>query len=229
MNASTRPGRYNADIVGLRLVLSILVAAAVVSAQKRILYVTHSAGFVHGSIPFSERVLERESAATGKVEVISTQDLSFISADRLAEFDHASLLELGEQAASSDPIRASHLVRAALRADSKVGVKIAKIALKNDSYKAKELALKALIESAVKEVADFARVIRINLAQTRIGHNLLDTMWPWNGATGGPISAWACRARSTRDRYSCPSECSARGTRSGCTTPATPGRTGPTT
>jgi hypothetical protein len=79
--------------------------------------------------------------------------------DRLAEFDHASLLELGEQAASSDPIRASHLVRAALRADSKVGVKIAKIALKNESYKAKELALKALIESpSVESLSVLAQV-----------------------------------------------------------------------
>ncbi len=67
--------------------------------------------------------------------------------ERLARFDHAALLDLGEQATSADPVRVHHLVRAALRADSKVGVKIARIALKNPSYKAKELALKALVEA----------------------------------------------------------------------------------
>ncbi len=28
---------------------------------------------------------------------------------------------------------------------------------------------------------------------TRVGHNLMDTMWPWNGETGGPRPTTAPR------------------------------------
>lgn len=67
--------------------------------------------------------------------------------DRLARFDPSSLLRMGEQAARAEPLRVHHLVRAALRADAWVGVKVARVALKNPSSKAKELAIKALVDA----------------------------------------------------------------------------------
>ncbi len=53
---------------------------------KRLLYVTHSAGFVHGSIGISRTVLAETGARAG-VEVVSTEDLSYFDAGRLDGFD----------------------------------------------------------------------------------------------------------------------------------------------
>lgn len=80
-----------------RVSLALLVFALTVTAQtKRILYITHSAGFVHGSITVSKRALDDIARRTGKFEVFSTEDLSFLSADRLRDFDAAFFFTSGE-------------------------------------------------------------------------------------------------------------------------------------
>ena len=60
--------------------LLLLCSAAAAWAQpKRVLYLTHSAGFRHGSIEVSRQVL----AGFAGLEVVATEDLAQISADNL--------------------------------------------------------------------------------------------------------------------------------------------------
>ena len=66
---------------------------------------------------------------------------------RLAGFEPSALLRMGEQLADASPIRVHHLLRAALRFNPRVGLKIARVALKNPNLKAKEVALKALVDA----------------------------------------------------------------------------------
>lgn len=66
---------------------------------KRLLYVTHSAGFVHGSIGISRTVLAETGARAG-VEVVSTEDLSYFDAGRLDGFDAVFFFTSGELALS---------------------------------------------------------------------------------------------------------------------------------
>ena len=64
-------------------------------APKRLLYVTHSAGFVHGSIGISRTVMAEAGKRAG-VEVVSTEDLSYFDANRLDGFDAAFFFTSGE-------------------------------------------------------------------------------------------------------------------------------------
>ncbi|MGH9657116.1 MAG: ThuA domain-containing protein, partial [Bryobacteraceae bacterium] len=61
-----------------------------------VLYVTHSAGFVHGSISTSRRVLQSAATRSGALEVVSTEDLSFLTAARLRDFDVVFFFTSGE-------------------------------------------------------------------------------------------------------------------------------------
>jgi len=65
----------------------------------KILYVTHSAGYRHDSLPESERVLA-EAAARAGLEVTVTQDLSLISAETLREYAAVFFFTSGELALS---------------------------------------------------------------------------------------------------------------------------------
>ncbi len=69
-----------------------LLIAAAAFAQPRILYVTHSAGFRHGSIEVSRRVLSQLPG----LRVTTTEDLSLLSADRLRDFDAVFFFTSGE-------------------------------------------------------------------------------------------------------------------------------------
>ncbi len=66
---------------------------------KRLLYVTHSAGFVHGSIGISGTVMAETGARAG-VEVVSTEDLSYFDAGGLDRFDAVFFFTSGELALS---------------------------------------------------------------------------------------------------------------------------------
>src|SRR4051812_17238437 len=79
-------------------VFLLLCSVAAVAAPKRVLYVTHSAGFVHGSLPTSCEVLKDLGVRTGEFEVVCTEDLSLISADSLREFDVLYFFTSGELA-----------------------------------------------------------------------------------------------------------------------------------
>src|SRR5260370_20953607 len=64
--------------------LTLLTAA---DSPKRILYMTHSSGFVHDSLPTSCSVMQRLASRSGRFEVVCSDDLSLISADGLSGFD----------------------------------------------------------------------------------------------------------------------------------------------
>ena len=76
--------------------LLLLWAVAVTAAPKRVLYVTHSAGFVHGSLPTSCAVMRDIGARSGEFEVTCTEDVSLISADSLRDFDVLFFFTSGE-------------------------------------------------------------------------------------------------------------------------------------
>jgi type 1 glutamine amidotransferase len=63
---------------------------------KRILYMTHSAGYVHDSIPTSCAVMQSLAARSGQFEVLCSEDLSLIAADSLQNFDILYFFTSGE-------------------------------------------------------------------------------------------------------------------------------------
>ena len=75
---------------------AVVLAAVAFAQPKRILYVTHSAGFVHGSIGASREAMSQVARRTGKLEIFPTEDLSYITADRLREFDAIFFFTSGE-------------------------------------------------------------------------------------------------------------------------------------
>jgi hypothetical protein len=56
-------------------------------SPKRVLYMTHSAGCVHDSIPTSCSVMQDLATRSGQFEVLCSEDLSLIAADSLRNFD----------------------------------------------------------------------------------------------------------------------------------------------
>src|SRR5688500_12964940 len=58
-----------------RVIAGVLLLAAACAAQpKRVLYITHSAGFVHGSIPASVQALRDVTTRAGDIEIVATED-----------------------------------------------------------------------------------------------------------------------------------------------------------
>src|SRR5262245_4238482 len=63
---------------------------------KRILYLTHSAGFRHDSLPVSADVMREVAARSGKLEVIASEDVSLLSEATLRNFDAVFFVTSGE-------------------------------------------------------------------------------------------------------------------------------------
>lgn len=82
----------------MRAALCIALFAAALAAQpKRVLYVTHSAGFRHGSIPVSARALDEIAArSNGRLAVTWTEDVAPLNAETLAGFDAVFFFTSGE-------------------------------------------------------------------------------------------------------------------------------------
>lgn len=76
-----------------KIIPLLLCAAAMGAAPKRVLYVTHSAGFRHGSIETSIPVMQRLSPS---IEVTATEDLSRITTAGLRDFDGLFFFTSGE-------------------------------------------------------------------------------------------------------------------------------------
>ncbi len=74
----------------------LLTGGIALAGPKRVLYVTHSAGFVHGSIPLSQTMLSAAAARTGLLEVTVTEDLSLLTADSLRDYDALFFFTSGE-------------------------------------------------------------------------------------------------------------------------------------
>jgi uncharacterized protein len=89
----------------LRLCSIALLTALSAAAQRQILFVTHSAGFRHDSIPVAARALETIGRRTGAFSVTVTEDLSRLSASGLAPFDAVFFFTSGELALSDSQKR----------------------------------------------------------------------------------------------------------------------------
>ena len=78
------------------LLVFLLCAAVAPAAPKRVLYITHSAGYRHDSIPTSQAALRDIGERTGAFEVVASEDLSLINAETLREFDVLYFFTSGE-------------------------------------------------------------------------------------------------------------------------------------
>jgi type 1 glutamine amidotransferase len=78
------------------IALLLFCSLAAAGAPKRVLYFTHSAGFVHGSLGTSCEVLKDLGSRTGEFDVVCSEDLALISADGLREFDILYFFTSGE-------------------------------------------------------------------------------------------------------------------------------------
>ena len=77
--------------------LGLLSAALGWSQPKRILYITHSSGFRHDSIPTSAEALRGVAAASGgRLQVVASEDVSLITASGLRDFDALFFFTSGE-------------------------------------------------------------------------------------------------------------------------------------
>lgn len=77
-----------------------LAGGVLLAGQKRILQVTHSAGFRHDSIRTSIVALQQIGERTGRFQVTATEDLSYLTAERLRDFDAIFFFTSGELALS---------------------------------------------------------------------------------------------------------------------------------
>src|SRR6266404_2240656 len=65
-------------------------------AKRKVLYLTHSAGFKHEVLPLSEQILKQIGERSGAFEVTATQDCSALSRDRLKPYDVVVFYTTGE-------------------------------------------------------------------------------------------------------------------------------------
>lgn len=80
-----------------RVFLAGMLLAGVMAGQaKRVLYVTHSAGFRHDSIPVSVEALREAVRAGGRVEIVATEDVGMLNAATLRGFDAVLFFTSGE-------------------------------------------------------------------------------------------------------------------------------------
>lgn len=75
--------------------LAVLATSAFAQA-KRVLYITHSAGYRHDSLPVSAQVMREVAARSGKLEVVASEDVSLLTAATLREFDAVFFFTSGE-------------------------------------------------------------------------------------------------------------------------------------
>lgn len=82
-------------------IFALALLAITLHAAPRVLYVTHSAGYRHDSIPASVEVLRGICTRTGLCEVEATEDLSAISADNLRRYSAVLFFTSGELSLSA--------------------------------------------------------------------------------------------------------------------------------
>jgi len=61
------------------LLLLGLLQMVALAQPKKVLYITHSAGYRHDSLPLSQQVIKKVAARTGKLDVTATDDVSELS------------------------------------------------------------------------------------------------------------------------------------------------------
>ena len=65
-------------------------------SKRKVLYLTHSAGFKHDVVPLSEQILKQIGERSGAFEVTATQDCSVLSRDGLKPYDAVVFYTTGE-------------------------------------------------------------------------------------------------------------------------------------
>jgi type 1 glutamine amidotransferase len=70
--------------------------APVARAKRKVLYLTHSAGWKHDVLPLSEQILKQLGERSGAFEVTATQDCSLLSRDNLKQYDAVVFYTTGE-------------------------------------------------------------------------------------------------------------------------------------
>lgn len=85
-------------VFGRGLLLAVVLAAAVQAQPKKILYLTHSAGFRHDCLPLSQQVMRDIAARSGKIEITATEDLASLS--DLRDYAAVAFFTSGELALS---------------------------------------------------------------------------------------------------------------------------------
>jgi len=83
-------------VSGTLLSLVFLFAASAAAQPKRVLYLTHSAGFRHDSIPASVQAVTQAVNATGKLQIVHSEDVSLLNATSLSGFDAVFFFTSGE-------------------------------------------------------------------------------------------------------------------------------------
>lgn len=71
-------------------------------ASRKVLYLTHSAGYKHDVLPLSEQILKEIGEHSGAFEVTATQDCSLLSRDNLKQYDAVVFYTTGELPISAE-------------------------------------------------------------------------------------------------------------------------------
>ena len=71
-------------------------AAVPLEPQRKVLYLTHSAGFQHGVLPLSEKILGEIGAASKAFEVTVARDSSLVNRKNLRDYDAVVFYTSGE-------------------------------------------------------------------------------------------------------------------------------------
>ena len=82
------------------ILLLALLPAAALAQPKKVLYVTHSAGFVHDCLPLSQQVLRDIAARAGGLDLTATNDLSALN--DLRDYTAVAFFTSGELKLSSE-------------------------------------------------------------------------------------------------------------------------------
>ena len=118
LNTSKRSGLgfgFTALIYLLGLLILLGPEPGDAQQGKRLLYLTHSAGYKHKVLPVSEEILKQLGAQTGYFTVDATQDTNLINAENLKQYDAVMFYTTGElpmsviqKAALLDFVRSGH-------------------------------------------------------------------------------------------------------------------------
>ena len=82
---------------GLKLAVLLLATLSAHAQTKRVLYLTATYGYRHGdAIETSAEVFRQIAAETGALEIVHTEDVSWITAARLRDFDAVYFFTSGE-------------------------------------------------------------------------------------------------------------------------------------
>ncbi len=71
-------------------------ANGLIVKKRKVLYLTHSAGFKHQVLPESEKIFKEIGEKSGAFEVVATQDCSLLNKESLKQFDAVAFYTTGE-------------------------------------------------------------------------------------------------------------------------------------